>query len=145
MCVGFGRTKTLAKLANHLAKKQAVFNSVCDTASLTPDALHDWMRKIPVSEVWGVGKRIAIQETRKMVRAILNNGFEGTAFTKDPVFGFEVPNTCPGVDAKLLNPREMWADKDAYDAVKASIGEKFKANFAQFRGLVSPEVANAGP
>ena len=94
---------------------------------------------------FGVGKRIAIQETRKMVRAILNNGFVGTTFTKDPVFGFEVPNTCPGVDSKLLNPREMWADREAYDVVKAGLGEKFKANFEQFRGLVSPEVAHAGP
>jgi DNA polymerase V len=59
VCVGFGSTKTLAKFANHLAKKQAVFNSVCDLSALSETELHDWMRKIPVSEVWGVGKRIA--------------------------------------------------------------------------------------
>jgi phosphoenolpyruvate carboxykinase (ATP) len=94
---------------------------------------------------FGVGKRIAIQETRKMVRAILNDGFTNTSFTTDPVFGFDVPNACPGVDAKLLNPREMWADKDAYDQIKAGLGEKFKANFDQFRNLVKPEVAKAGP
>ena len=80
-----------------------------------------------------------------MVRAILNNGFDGTTFTKDPIFGFDVPNTCPGVESKLLNPREMWADKEAYDTTKTGLGEKFKANFEQFRGLVSPEVAHAGP
>ena len=59
VCVGFGSTKTLAKFANHLAKKQAVFNSVCDLSALPETELHDWMRKISVSEVWGVGKRIA--------------------------------------------------------------------------------------
>jgi DNA polymerase V len=59
VCVGFGQTKTLAKLANHLAKKQAVFNSVCDLSALPEPELHDWMCKISVTEVWGVGRRIA--------------------------------------------------------------------------------------
>ena len=59
VCVGFGGSKTLAKFANHLAKKQPIFNSVCDLSALTKVELHDWMRKIAVSEVWGVGRRIA--------------------------------------------------------------------------------------
>ena len=59
VCVGFGSSKTLAKFANHLAKKQPIFNSVCDLSALTSTELHDWMRKIAVSEVWGVGRRIA--------------------------------------------------------------------------------------
>lgn len=59
VCVGFGSTKTLAKFANHLAKKQSVFQSVCDLSALPETEVHDWMRKIAVSEVWGVGKRIA--------------------------------------------------------------------------------------
>ena len=59
VCVGFGSTKTLAKLANHLAKKQAVFNSVCDLSALPDSQLHGWMHTTAVSEVWGVGKRIA--------------------------------------------------------------------------------------
>ena len=61
VCVGFGNTKTLAKLANHLAKKQPVFNSVCDTTYMTETERHDWMRKISVTEVWGVGRRIAVR------------------------------------------------------------------------------------
>jgi DNA polymerase V len=59
VCVGYGSTKTLAKFANHLAKKQAVFNSVCDLSALSESELHNWMKKISVSEVWGVGRRIA--------------------------------------------------------------------------------------
>jgi phosphoenolpyruvate carboxykinase (ATP) len=93
----------------------------------------------------GVGHRIAIQETRKMVRAILNNSFEGVTFRKDPVFGFEVPNAVPGVEPKLLTPREMWEDQDAYDAKYAELAKKFRENFEQFRPLVSHEVAAAGP
>jgi phosphoenolpyruvate carboxykinase (ATP) len=94
---------------------------------------------------YGVGKRISIQETRKMVRAILNDSMEGAEFRVDPQFGFEVPMTCPAVDDSLLQPRGLWSDPEAYDKAYASLGEKFEKNFAQFRDLVSPEVANAGP
>ncbi len=94
---------------------------------------------------YGTGKRIAIQETRKMVRAILNDAFEDSAFRKDPVFGFEVPVDCPGVESKLLTPRETWPDPMAYDDAVNDLARKFRANFDQFRPLVKPEVANAGP
>jgi DNA polymerase V len=59
VCVGFGATKTLAKFANHLAKKQMVFDGVCDFSALPVSEQHAWMRKIEVGEVWGVGRRIA--------------------------------------------------------------------------------------
>jgi ATP-dependent phosphoenolpyruvate carboxykinase len=49
------------------------------------------------------------------------------------------------VDERLLSPRDCWADKDDYDRTYAAIAEKFKANFGQFRNLVKPEVAQAGP
>lgn len=94
---------------------------------------------------FGVGKRIAIKETRKMVHAVLNGALDHATFRTDPTFGFEVPTTCPGVDAKLLTPREMWANHAAYDATYDALAKKFRANFEQFRGLVRPEVAVAGP
>ncbi len=58
VCVGFGPTKTLAKLANHIAKKNPEFNGVCDLHSLSREERIDWMAKIDVGEVWGVGRRI---------------------------------------------------------------------------------------
>ncbi len=94
---------------------------------------------------YGTGKRIAIQETRKMVRAILNDAFDGAAFRKDPIFGFDVPLGCPGVETRLLTPRETWADPEAYDRTVGDLAAKFHHNFDQFRTLVKPEVAQAGP
>jgi phosphoenolpyruvate carboxykinase (ATP) len=94
---------------------------------------------------YGVGKRIAIQETRKMVRAVLNDALRGVEFRRDPVFGFEVPLRCPGVDSRLLDPRAMWADGEEYDRVYRGLAERFAANFGQFRPLVRPGVATAGP
>lgn len=93
----------------------------------------------------GTGKRIAIQETRKMVRAVLQDMLVNASFRKDPIFGFEVPLSCPGVDSRLLDPRSRWSDVDDYDRQYARLGERFKENFQQFRPLVAPEVAQAGP
>ena len=59
VCAGFGETKTLAKFANHLAKKNVVFNGVCDLTSMSDTERRAWMTKIAVGEVWGVGRRIA--------------------------------------------------------------------------------------
>ena len=59
VCVGIGPTKTLAKLANHLAKKQAVFEGVCDLNALSRPERQDWMAQTEVREVWGVGHRTA--------------------------------------------------------------------------------------
>ena len=80
-----------------------------------------------------------------MVRAILSDAMENVTFRRDPVMAFEVPTACAGVDPSLLDPRAQWADKAAYDKSYAALGEKFRKNFQQFRGMVSPEVAVAGP
>ncbi len=59
VCVGIGSTKTLSKLANHCAKKRTVFNSVCNLNSMTPEAVNQMFSEIDVSEVWGVGRKLA--------------------------------------------------------------------------------------
>jgi phosphoenolpyruvate carboxykinase (ATP) len=94
---------------------------------------------------FGTGERIAINETRKMVRAVLAGALDNVAMRKDPMFGFEVPTFCPRVDPKLLNPRDVWADPAAYDEAYRQLAQRFAKNFAQFRPLVRPEVAMAGP
>lgn len=58
ICVGFGHSKTLAKLANHCAKKQPQWNGVCDFTSLSETELDAILADLPVSKVWGVGRRL---------------------------------------------------------------------------------------
>jgi DNA polymerase V len=58
ICVGFGHTKTLAKLANHCAKKQPRWEGVCDLASVTETELDDIMKALPLSKIWGIGSRM---------------------------------------------------------------------------------------
>ena len=71
VCVGFGKTKTLAKFANHLAKKNAVFNGVCDLNRLSTPELEQWMAKTEVGEVWGVGHRTAPKLEAMGIRTVL--------------------------------------------------------------------------
>ncbi len=58
LCVGIGSTKTLAKMANHIAKKRSSWNGVCDLNTFTPAELNSVLAEISVSEVWGVGRRL---------------------------------------------------------------------------------------
>jgi len=57
--IGIGSTKTLSKLANHIAKKNSSFKGVCNLNVMDQDTLETWMSHIPVNEVWGVGRSLA--------------------------------------------------------------------------------------
>lgn len=59
VCVGIGATKTLAKLANHIAKKNPQFNGVCDSHAMTEEEWNGWLSRIEVGEVWGIGRKLA--------------------------------------------------------------------------------------
>ncbi|MDP1959416.1 MAG: Y-family DNA polymerase [Methylotenera sp.] len=59
VCVGIGSTKTLAKLANHCAKKQPVFNSVCNFNTMSALELSNTFNQVEVGSVWGVGRKLA--------------------------------------------------------------------------------------
>ena len=59
VCVGLGSTKTLAKLANHCAKKRPIFNSVCNFNTMSTEELDQLLSEIDVGEIWGVGRKLA--------------------------------------------------------------------------------------
>ena len=94
---------------------------------------------------YGVGQRVPLGYTRAMVRAILRHQLVENAFRKDPVFGFEVPENCPGVPSELLKPRETWRDPADYDRRAQHLAVLFSENFEQFSGDVEAAVRKAGP
>jgi phosphoenolpyruvate carboxykinase (ATP) len=94
---------------------------------------------------YGVGKRMSIEVSRAVVAAILAGGLEEASFRTDPVFGFLVPDSCPGVPSKVLSPRDTWPDPAAYDAKARELADLFKKNFETFAAACSPEVRAAGP
>ena len=94
---------------------------------------------------FGVGKRMSIQHTRTLLNAALDGKLDGVKFVKDPIFGLEVPTDAPGVPAQVLNPRETWPDKAAYDEKARQLARLFGENFKQFADQASPEVVASGP
>jgi len=94
---------------------------------------------------YGVGKRMKIAYTRAMVTAALDGSLAEVETREDPVFGVHVPVSCPGVPAEVLNPRNTWPDKDAYDVAARDLAARFQANFAPYGEYVSDEVRAAGP
>jgi phosphoenolpyruvate carboxykinase (ATP) len=94
---------------------------------------------------YGTGKRMHLPYTRAMVRAALNGSLNNVSATTEKFFGLAIPDSCPGVPAEILNPRNTWADKAAYDAQARDLVGKFEANFQQFKGDVSAAIAEAGP
>ncbi len=94
---------------------------------------------------YGTGTRIRIAHTRAMVNAALNGELEQGEFREDPVFGVQVPVHVEGVPDEVLNPRNTWADGDAYDRSAADLAARFKANFKQYAEHVGADVRAAGP
>ena len=82
---------------------------------------------------YGIGKRMNIHHTRAMVKAALNGDLDGVEFAPNAVFGFAVPQSCPGVPSEVLNPRETWADKSAYDQKAAELKKMFDDKVATFK------------
>jgi phosphoenolpyruvate carboxykinase (ATP) len=86
-----------------------------------------------------------IEHTRALLNAALEDKLNNVEYRTDPVFGVEVPTSCPGVPDEVLNPRETWADPDAYDKQAAKLVELFRENFRKFADQASDEVKAAGP
>ena len=94
---------------------------------------------------YGTGERMNINHTRTMVRAALNGALDDIPTWMEPTFGVEVPTEVPGVPAKVLRPRDTWADPAAYDEMAARLARMFADNFAAFADGVSVAVRSAGP
>ncbi len=94
---------------------------------------------------YGTGSRMPIKATRALLNAALSGQLKGQPMRTDPIFGFQVPTALEGVDAKILNPRETWADPKAYDATAAALVEMFNKNFEKFEAHVDADVRAAAP
>src|SRR5690606_17149675 len=75
---------------------------------------------------YGVGQRMKIKHTRAMLNAALEGKLDKAEFKKHPVFGFEYAVSCPDVPAQVMDPRESWKDKAAYDAKAKQVAELFR-------------------
>src|SRR5690606_20487092 len=93
--------------------------------------------------VYGVGSRMKLSYTRTMVRAAIKGELNNVPTEKEAIFGLEIPVEVPGVPTEVLNPRNAWADKEAYDQKATELAQKFQENFQKF-GTVAPEITTLG-
>jgi phosphoenolpyruvate carboxykinase (ATP) len=94
---------------------------------------------------YGVGSRISIAYSRAVIKAALSGDLDGVEYDTDPVFGFQVPRSCPGVPAEVLDPRRTWPEPAAYETAALDLAGRLAANFGQYANHAPAEVAAAGP
>ena len=80
----------------------------------------------------GTGKRISIKDTRGIIDAILDGSILNAPTKEIPYFNFEVPTELPGVDTKILDPRDTYADAAEWDAKAQDLAQRFVKNFAKY-------------
>lgn len=94
---------------------------------------------------YGIGKRISIKYTRALLNAALSGKLADVQYKQDPIFGFEVPASCPNVPGEVLDPSSSWHDKKEYDRRYKDLAMRFKQNFGKFTDGTPQEVVAAGP
>ncbi len=94
---------------------------------------------------YGVGKRISIRYTRDLLNAALNGDLENVEYYTDPVFGFQVPKSCPNIPQNVLYPATSWPGEEAYMSRYKALASRFIDNFKKFSEQAPPQVEKAGP
>jgi phosphoenolpyruvate carboxykinase (ATP) len=157
-----GYTAKVAGTEIGVTEPQATF-STCFGAPFLPQQpavyarmLGEKLTEHPQATVWlvntgwtggpfGEGHRMPIAATRGLLRAALEEEIRDVEYRTDPVFGFEVPVSVPGVDDALLDPRSTWRDPEAYDRKARELARMFRNNFEKFADSAGPAVTAAGP
>jgi phosphoenolpyruvate carboxykinase (ATP) len=157
-----GYTAKVAGTEIGVTEPQATF-STCFGAPFLPQEpavyarmLGEKLKAHPHATVWlvntgwtggpfGEGHRMPIAATRGLLRAALEEGLRSVPYRVDPLFGFEVPVSVPGIDDGLLDPRSTWNDPAAYDRKARELARMFRDNFEKFAAAAGADVAAAGP
>ncbi|MBS2634226.1 phosphoenolpyruvate carboxykinase (ATP), partial [Salmonella enterica subsp. enterica serovar 1,4,[5],12:i:-] len=94
----------------------------------------------------GTGKRISIKDTRAIIDAILNGDIEDADTIQLPIFDLAVPTTLPGVETNILDPRNTYADKSAWDVKAKDLAQRFIDNFDKYTDTAAgAALVKAGP
>jgi ATP-dependent phosphoenolpyruvate carboxykinase len=143
-----GYTAKVAGTERGITEPQATFSTCFGAAFMTlhPTKYADLLKKkleehntsvYLINTGWsggayGVGKRMKLSYTRKCVDAVLDGSINNADFIEDPVFGVQIPTTVEGVPSEILNPRNAWEDKAAFEATALKLASAFQENFKEF-------------
>lgn len=94
---------------------------------------------------YGIGKRISIRHTRNLLNAALLGYLDDVEYYIDPVFGYQVPKSCPNIPESILYPASSWTNQDEYMSKYRSLASRFIDNFKKFQDDCAPEILASGP
>lgn len=94
---------------------------------------------------YGTGSRMKLKHTRAMITEALEGKLDNVSFIQHPIFGLAMPTNCENVPNEVLNPKETWKDKTAYDKKALELANSFRKNFAQFEDYANEEIMAGGP
>jgi phosphoenolpyruvate carboxykinase (ATP) len=83
--------------------------------------------------------------TRAMITAALNGELDNIEFETHPIFGMHIPTSCKDVPTEILNPKNTWANKTAYDETAKKLASMFIHNFEKYLAEVDDEILAAAP
>src|SRR5690625_2194650 len=94
---------------------------------------------------YGVGSRIKLKYTRAMINAVLDGELDDVAYEKHEIFNLMMPVSCPEVPSEILNPKNTWEDKNAYDVKANELSNSFIENFKKFESYANEEILSGAP
>lgn len=155
-----GYTSKLAGTEDGVTEPQATFSTCFGEPFLPLDPLlysQQFQRRVQkananvflintgwVGGSYGVGKRIPLKYTRRMINAAINGELDYVAYETEPFFNLNIPKFCPGVPQELLDPKATWLHKDEYDKTAKKLVEMFVENFKKYPNFPQA-VIDAGP
>lgn len=94
---------------------------------------------------YGTGSRIKLAYTRALITAALKGELNDVKYAEMPIFGLQIPTTCNDVPSEILNPKDTWSDKQAFDAKAQELAAAFVKNFGYYASEASKEILDAAP
>jgi phosphoenolpyruvate carboxykinase (ATP) len=94
---------------------------------------------------YGTGTRMKLKFTRAMITAALEGQLSDVEYKTHEIFNIAIPKSCPNVPSVVLNPKETWEDKEAYDLKAKSLAKSFIDNFKKFESYADKEILNGAP
>jgi phosphoenolpyruvate carboxykinase (ATP) len=94
---------------------------------------------------YGIGRRMKLKYTRAMINAALDGKLDDVTFENHPIFKLAMPTSCDNVPTEVLNPRNTWKDKDAYDKKATHLANSFHNNFKTFEAGANEEILEGAP
>ena len=94
---------------------------------------------------YGQGHRIALKHTKQLISTVLTGAMDEATYESTEVFGLSIPTSCPDIPSEILNPRNTWEDKLAYDDQRSRLAMMFSKNFEQYNKEIADEIKAAAP